>query len=145
MGDERLPRALGWGSVGSGLVLLAFADRIRRLLRLRGRSAHVRAAGMRDVVIGLGLLMHRDRRPWLWARSVSDALDTAWLWKTVRERPRGARRRAAVAAGGLGLTLVDFAEVLRLLRRSPPAADPRAIRRSTPGTSPLENGQPRLC
>ncbi len=74
---------------------------------------HVRAAGVRDVVIGLGLVMRRDRRPWLWARSVSDALDTAWLWKTVRERPRGASRRAALAAGGVGLTLVDFAAVLR--------------------------------
>lgn len=112
MNDERLRRALGWGSVGSGLVLLAFAGRICRLLRLRGRSAHVRAVGARDVVIGLGIVMRRDRRPWLWARTVSDAFDSAWLWKTVRERPRGAGRRAVVAAAGIGLTLVDFAEVL---------------------------------
>ncbi len=116
MGDERLQRALGWGSVGSGLALLALADRIRRLLRLRDRSAHVRAAGVRDVIIGLGLVTRRDRRPWLWARLVSDALDTAWLWKTVRERPHGSRRRAVVAAGGLGLTLVDLAGVRREAR-----------------------------
>ena len=113
MGDERPRRALGWGSVGSGLVLLAFADRIRRLLRLPGRSGNLRAAGVRDIVIGLGLVRQRDRRPWLWARSISDALDTAWLWKTVRKRPRGAGRRAVVAVGGVGLTLVDLAEVLR--------------------------------
>ncbi|QRK12548.1 hypothetical protein JQX13_22485 [Archangium violaceum] len=112
MGDERLRRALGWGSVGSGLVLLAFADRVCRLLQLRDRSAHVRAAGLRDVIIGLGIVTRRDRRPWLWARSLSDAFDSAWLWKTVRERPRGAGGRAAVAAGGLGLTLIDFAAIL---------------------------------
>ncbi len=116
MDDERLQRALGWGSLGSGLVLLAFADRICRFLRLRGRSMHLRAVGVRDVVIGLGIVMQRERRPWLWARSLSDAFDTAWLWKTVRERPRGAGRRAAIATGGVGLTLVDFAEVLMLAR-----------------------------
>ena len=107
MGDERLRRALGWGSVGSGLALLLFAPRIRRLLRLPARSGALRAVGARDVLIGMGLVMGRDRRPWLWARSVSDALDTAWLWKA---------RRPAVAVGGLGLTLVDFAEVLREAR-----------------------------
>ncbi|WNG44043.1 hypothetical protein F0U60_07995 [Archangium minus] len=112
MDDARLQRALGWGSLGSGLVLLAFANRVCRLLQLRGRSMHVRAAGLRDVVIGLGIVTRRDRRPWLWARSVSDAFDSAWLWKTARERPRGAGRRAALAAGGLGLTLIDFAAVL---------------------------------
>jgi len=107
MGDERLRRALGWGSMGSGLLLLVFAHRIRRLLRLPCRSGALRAAGARDVLIGLGLVMGRDRRPWLWARAVSDALDTAWLWK---------KGRAAVAVGGVGLTLVDFVEVLREAR-----------------------------
>ncbi|HEY0093976.1 MAG TPA: hypothetical protein VGB96_06615 [Archangium sp.] len=125
MNGECLRWALGWGSVGSGLVLLAFADRIRRLLQLRGRSGHLRAAGVRDIVIGLGLVRQRDRRPWLWARSISDALDTAWLWKTVRERPRGAGRRAVVAVGGVGLTLVDLAEVLRGPARQ------RLVRRGT--------------
>lgn len=116
MGDERLRRALGWGSVGSGLLLLVFAHRIRRLLRLPGRSGALRAAGVRDVLIGLGIVLGRDRRPWLWARSVSDALDTAWLCKTVRGSPRGAGRRAAVTAGGVGLTLVDVVAVLREAR-----------------------------
>ena len=132
MEDERVERVLGWGSVASGLVLLAFADRLRRLLRLRSRSVHVRAAGVRDVVIGLGLVMQRDRRPWLWARSVSDALDTAWLWKTVGERPCGAGRRAAVAVGGVGLTLVDFAEALRLGKRTrQPGVSGRSARRGS--------------
>ena len=107
MADERLQRALGWGSVGSGLLLLVFAHRVRRLLRLPCRSGALRAAGLRDVLIGLGLVMGRHRRPWLWARSVSDALDTAWLWKT---------GRAAVVVGGVGLTLVDCVEVLREAR-----------------------------
>jgi len=107
MADERLQRALGWGSVGSGLLLLVFAHRVRRLLRLPCRSGALRAAGLRDVLIGLGLVRGRDRRPWLWARSVSDALDTAWLWK---------KGHAAITAGGVGLTLVDLVEVLREAR-----------------------------
>jgi hypothetical protein len=113
---ERLPLTLGWGSVGTGWVLLAFAGRVCRLLRLPDRTGLVRAVGVRDVIIGLGLVLGRERLPWLWARSVSDALDTAWLWKTVRERPHGSRRRAVVAAGGLGLTLVDLAGVRREAR-----------------------------
>lgn len=109
MGNERLQQALGWGSMGSGLILLGFGGRIGRFLGLPDRSAHLRAVGARDIIIGLGLVIRRDRRPWLWARLVSDTLDTAWLWKTVRQRPRGAGRRAAVATGGVGLTLVDVA------------------------------------
>lgn len=113
MEKEPLERALGWGSVVSGLGLLTLAHRICRLLQLPTRERNVRAVGARDVLIGLGILGQRNRRPWLWARSVSDAFDTAWLWRTVREHPRGAGRRAVVAAGGVGLTLVDLAETLR--------------------------------
>jgi hypothetical protein len=116
MADERLQRALGWGSVGTGLVLLAFAGRVCRFIRLPGRSGLVRAVGVRDVLVGLGLVLGQERLPWLWARSLSDALDTAWLWKTVRERPHDSSRRAVIAVGGLGLTLVDLVGVQREAR-----------------------------
>jgi hypothetical protein len=117
MDDERPRRALGWGSMGSGLLLLSFAHRIRRLLRLPVRSGPLRAVGARDVLIGLGVVLGRHRLPWLWARSVSDALDTAWLWK---------KGRTALAVGGLGLTLVDLVAV-RLTRGAwPRRRRPRA-------------------
>jgi hypothetical protein len=116
MKDERLQCSLGWGSVGTGLVLLAFAGRVCRLMRLPGRTRLVRALGVRDVLIGLGVVRGRHRLPWLWARSLSDALDTAYLWKTVRQRPHDSSRRALLAVGGLGLTLVDLAGVRREVR-----------------------------
>lgn len=113
MDDERLQRALGWGSVVSGLLLLAAPGPLARLFGLPAAPRTLRLVGARDVALGLGLALAPWRGPWLLARAVSDALDTAWLTRSVRTGAPGEARRAAVAAGGLGLTLVDVAEVLR--------------------------------
>jgi hypothetical protein len=67
-------RVLGWISLGMGLTLLA-PDRPARRFGL-GRAARLMAViGVRDVVIGLGLL--RGRRPavWLHAQAAADAVD----------------------------------------------------------------------
>ena len=74
MKSERLPWALGWMSVGVGLTELTFPERLGRVLGVRRRSALMRVLGLREVAIGLGLLL-QPRRQWLWARVAGDVLD----------------------------------------------------------------------
>ena len=67
-------RILGWISQVMGLTLLA-PGRAARLFGL-GRAARLMAViGVRDVVIGLGLLRRRRPAVWLRAQAAADAVD----------------------------------------------------------------------
>ncbi len=107
MDSKRLSQVLGWGSVGCGLGLLTFADGIGRLFGARRRSGLVRALGVRDVLIGMGLLTQRDPRPWLWARVAGEVMDLSLMGTTLEKRAGSSAWRLASIAGGLGLALLD--------------------------------------
>ena len=103
---QRLHPVLGWGSVAGGVAMLTLTRPLCRVLRLDGRAAAwMRVLGVRDLVIGAGLLKGRDRRAWHQARTLGDAFDGALLASTLGRQ--GALRRLPVVMGALALTLFE--------------------------------------
>ncbi|EAU67739.1 hypothetical protein [Stigmatella aurantiaca] len=108
MDAHRLPKGLGWLSVGLGLTKLTFAEGICRLLGLKGHAGVVRALGARELVTGLGLLSQPERRPWLWGRVAGDAIDLSVLGTTLnRSTAATSAWRFAATVAVLGITLID--------------------------------------
>jgi hypothetical protein len=79
--DEHvLTRGIGWMSVGVGLALVAAPKLTVRAFGMGERPRLGRFLGVRDLVVGAGLLSGRENLgPWLRARAVSDAGDATLL------------------------------------------------------------------
>jgi hypothetical protein len=75
--DERkLARGIGWLSVGVGLTLVAAPKLTVRAFGMGKRPNLGRFLGVRDLVVGAGLLSQSENlAPWLRARAVCDAAD----------------------------------------------------------------------
>jgi hypothetical protein len=100
LGPMRSPsRALGWFSIGLGIAELVMP---RTMSRAAGMSPHptlMRAYGLREIGVGIGLLFSRDPTPWLWGRVAGDALDLVTIGTgVINGRP--ARTIASLATIG---------------------------------------------
>lgn len=123
---HRTAGALGWFSLGLGLAELACAGAMARALGMRGREGLIRLYGLREIATGVGILVSRDREPWLWARVAGDGLDLATLGAHFQRNPQA--RNVALAIGAVAgasaldmMTAQALAKVERLAR--PPAHD----------------------
>lgn len=114
-GTDPTAQALGWMSIGLGLAELLMARSMARALGMRGGETLIRAYGVREIATGCGLLMARDRSPWMWGRVAGDALDLATLGRQLGNRKAG---NVALAMGAVaGVTAVDVACVRQLGRK----------------------------
>ena len=78
--EHKLARSIGWLSVGVGLALVVAPKLTVRVFGMGERPNLGRFLGMRDLVIGAGLLSRRENpAPWLRARALSDAGDATLL------------------------------------------------------------------
>jgi hypothetical protein len=110
----RLAEGLGWFSIALGVFEIAAARPLARGLGIRGAEGILQAYGAREIATGVGILVSRDRRPWILGRVAGDALDVATL---IAALP-GNRRPGGVVLGlaaVLGVTVLDLvcAEALR--------------------------------
>ncbi|WP_223643274.1 hypothetical protein [Corallococcus sp. EGB] len=105
---SKLPRALGWFSVGLGVTELLGAWSLLRFFGVSRGSRWVRAYGARELAAGVALLSPAKKRPWLWARVAGDALDLATMGRGLREP--GVRKGRLLAATGAvaGITVLDI-------------------------------------
>ena len=105
---DRLGRALGWFSLGLGLMELLAPRRVARTLGMEGHEGLVRAYGARE--IGAGMLSLSTERPLgLWSRVAGDALDIGTVMTVAR---RNERKRGAV---GLALAVLAGVAAIDLL------------------------------
>lgn len=105
---DRLARALGWFSVGLGVVELVAAGRIARALGLEDKEGLIRAFGARELASAVPTLSV-DKAPGLAARIGGDVLDLLTLF-TALHRHNPKRSNAALATAlVLGVTLLDLA------------------------------------
>lgn len=115
MDGRQMARALGWFSIGLGLVELVSPRRTATTLGLRGRSDTVRAFGLREIGAGIGILMDDGRRPgWLWARVAGDLMDLALLETARPMRRRRRRNLTAAKAAVLGAAALDVLAAQKL-------------------------------
>lgn len=127
-GPMRSPaRVLGWFSIGLGLAELALPGPLLRATGLSSdRTSLVRLYGIREIGVGVGLLMSRDPEPWLWARVAGDVLDIASVATAALAGDSRAQRTLPSLAMLAGVTAIDLQCAM--------AAAPRAARR---GNRPL--------
>jgi hypothetical protein len=78
--EHMLTRSIGWVSIGVGLALVAAPKLTVRAFGMGERPRLGRFLGVRDLLVGAGLLSRRDNlASWLRARAVSDAGDATLL------------------------------------------------------------------
>ena len=82
--SDKLARALGWFSLGLGLIELFTPHRITRSLGLEGNEGLVRAYGAREIGAGV-LSLSVDKKAGLWSRVAGDGLDIVTLLTALRE------------------------------------------------------------
>ena len=116
-GPMRSPaRALGWLSIGLGLVELAMPRRLARIAGAPNAPRLTRVFGLREIGTGIGILTSKDPSPWLWSRVAGDSLDVATVGAGLVTRGRPLRTLASVAML-LGIAYVD----MKVAEAAPPA------------------------
>jgi hypothetical protein len=79
MDEHGLTRALGWVSIGAGLALVATPRPLMKTFGLGDRPNLGRFLGVRDLVLGAGILRGQNVGAWVRGRAIADALDGALI------------------------------------------------------------------
>ena len=105
----RLARVLGWVSIGAGFALVAAPGPLMRTFGLGERPNVGRLLGVRDLVLGTGLLLRgQNTAGWCRLRGIADAMDAALITVGVA---RGVFRRDRAPIGvasGAGFSALSF-------------------------------------
>lgn len=96
MDEHDLARILGWVSIGVGLSIIAAPVPLMRAFGMGDRPKLGRFLGVRDLVLGAGILWGQNTRAWVRARGVADTLDGALI---IGGAATGAFRRERAAIG----------------------------------------------
>lgn len=104
---ERLSQGLGWLSVGLGVALLLAPHGIARLTGMPPRSGLLRLTGLRELIVGAGILTQRQRTPWLWGRVAGDTMDMAMLVPALMPGNPGRNRALTTLMTIAGITALD--------------------------------------
>jgi hypothetical protein len=125
---DRLGRALGWFSLGLGLMEMFAPRTVTRMLGMEGHEGLVRAYGAREIGAGM-LSLSTERSVGLWSRVAGDALDIATVATVAggTERKRGAFRLALVALAGVAVLDLLAAQAVTA-KHSRSAGSPRSYR-----------------
>jgi hypothetical protein len=126
---DRFGKALGWFSLGLGLMEILAPRTVTRKLGMEGHEGLIRAYGAREIGAGM-LSLSGERSLGLWSRVAGDALDIATV---IAVGGRDARKRHA--AVGLTLAMLAGVAVIDLLaaqavttKHSRPRRPPRSYR-----------------
>ncbi len=116
MYERGLARMLGWVSIGIGLAAVAAPGPLMKAIGLGDRPNLGRFLGVRDIVLGAGILQGQNTASWVQARGIADALDVALI---IGGTATGAfrRDRAPISlASGAGFSALSFWLARRLNR-----------------------------
>lgn len=100
---QRLAHALGWFSIGLGVVEALIPASFSRASGIRANETLVRGYGAREIANGVGILTAKNPTPWMWARVAGDVLDMS----TLAARGRGKASVLALIAVA-GVTALDI-------------------------------------
>jgi hypothetical protein len=120
---DRVGRALGWFSIGLGLMELLAPRRFTRTFGMQGHEGLVRAYGAREIGAGV-LSLSVDTDAGLWSRVAGDGLDFATLLT--------ARRSGNPKRGNVGVGLMMVAGIAALDLVAATAVTARHSRRNAP-------------
>ena len=110
---DRVGHALGWFSIGLGLVELLAPRKLTNALGAEGKENLVRAMGARELAHGV-LCLSIERKYGAWTRVAGDVADLAALASLYRDdNPKKGNVGMAIAAV-LGCTIADLAAAQRI-------------------------------
>lgn len=101
---------MGWLSVGLGLAQVVAPAGVARLMGVTNTDASLwamRAAGVRELAAGLGMLRRPRSNAVLWMRLAGDVIGLALVVRQLSAKPRSKTRLALAAIAALGSTVVD--------------------------------------
>ena len=98
MNDEKLANGLGWFSIGLGLADLLAPARIGWATGMRGHEGVLRAAGLRELMSGIGILSQPRAAGWLWSRVAGDLMDLSVIGGALASARNERDRRRAIGA-----------------------------------------------
>lgn len=101
---DQLARALGWFSIGLGVIEFLAPRRVTKTLGMEGSDTLVRAFGIREILAGI-MSLSVDKNAGLWARVGGDGLDAAALLSglTVDNPKKGNIALALLMVGGIAV------------------------------------------
>jgi hypothetical protein len=105
--SDRLGKALGWFSLGLGLVELLAPHRITRALGMEGQETLVRAYGAREISSGI-VSLSTEKQLGLWSRVGGDGIDIATLLTAHRDDNSKKENVATALVMVAGITLLDI-------------------------------------
>lgn len=117
--DERLANALGWLSLGMGLVGLAAPGTLAQLIGVPdndGNRRLIRGIGLREIASGAGILAQPRPAGWVKSRVAGDVMDLALLGSALNSPSANRDRVLAATAAVVGITGVDLYCSERLTR-----------------------------
>lgn len=105
---QQIARGLGWFSIALGAAELLAPRGMARQFGMRGEETLIKAYGLREIGVGIGILLSRNPAPWVWARVAGDVLDLATLAGHAgpANRQRGSVFGAIAAVAGV--TALDW-------------------------------------
>src|SRR4051794_24585485 len=138
---DRLGKALGWFSLGFGLVQLLAPHRITRALGMEGQEALVRAYGAREISSGI-LSLSTEKHLGLWSRVGGDGIDIATLLTAHRDGNPKKQNVTTALAMVAGITLLDVMAAQGTTNgHSRPSGDRNVYRHRTGFPSGLETAR----
>lgn len=113
-----LSRGLGWFSVALGAAELLAGRRMAQALGMEHRTPLIRLFGLRELLVGFGILARPTTPALLWARVGGDALDLAALASEGLRRDNPRRTEVDIAMGMVAaVTALDILCGYRLQER----------------------------
>ena len=118
MNAMSLARGLGWFSVALGTAEFLGGRRMARALGMEHRTPLFRLFGLRELLVGFGILARPTSPAMLWARVGGDALDLAALAADGLRRGNPRRTEVDIAMGMVAaVTALDILCGYRLQER----------------------------
>jgi hypothetical protein len=134
--QDQLARALGWFSIGLGVVELFAPRRVTETLGMEGQETLVRAFGFREILAGI-MTLSVEKNAGLWARVGGDGLDAAALMSGLTpDNPKKGNIALALLMVG-GIALLDYRAAQETKPQRPP---PNAKRKLYPNRSGFPKG-----
>jgi len=113
----RLVQTLGWLSIGGGLAVEVVPRPLMKALGLGDRPTLARLLGVRELVIGMGLLRGHNTGAWCGVRGIADALDVALIIVGAASGIVRRDRAPIGVASGAGFSALSFWLARRLQQR----------------------------
>jgi hypothetical protein len=123
---DQLARALGWFSIGLGVVEFFAPRRVTETLGMEGHETLIRAFGVREILAGI-MSLSVDKNAGLWARVGGDGLDAAALLSGLTpDNPKKGNVALALLIVG-GVAMLDYRAAQDTKPRRQPRDAPRKL------------------